>query len=307
MHVARFITRRLIQGVVTVFGVLTVTFFLVRLSGNPAALLLGPEASQQAIAALSHTLGFDQPLIVQYGKFLGGVVTGNMGNSLAQNLPAMGLVLQRLPNTLELALSSFVLGLVLAFVVVLLLQLSGSSRLRNAILWFASARQAIPSFWLGLVLVLVFAVQLKLLPSIGNQSIKSLVLPAFTSATLELALYIRLLDGGFGDQLRQDYVRTAYAKGQTRTKVIVRHMLPNAVLPIITVAGLNLGSLLGGTIVVELVFAWPGVGQLLINSISSRDYTLVQAAILVIALFFVIVNFLVDLLYSVLDPRVRLQ
>lgn len=304
---ARFITRRLIQGVVTVFGVLTVTFFLVRLSGNPAALLLGPEASQQAIAALSHTLGFDQPLIVQYGKFLGGVVTGNMGNSLAQNLPAMGLVLQRLPNTLELALSSFVLGLVLAFVVVLLLQLSGSSRLRNAILWFASARQAIPSFWLGLVLVLVFAVQLKLLPSIGNQSIKSLVLPAFTIATLELALYIRLLDGGFGDQLRQDYVRTAYAKGQTRTKVIVRHMLPNAVLPIITVAGLNLGSLLGGTIVVELVFAWPGVGQLLINSISSRDYTLVQAAILVIALFFVIVNFLVDLLYSVLDPRVRLQ
>jgi peptide/nickel transport system permease protein len=304
---ARFIGRRLIQGIVTIFGVLTVTFFLVRLSGNPAALLLGPEATQASIHALSQTLGFNDPLLVQYGRFIGGVVTGNMGNSLAQNLPALGLVLQRLPNTLELALSSFVLGLVLAFVVVLILQLSGSSRLRNAVLWFASARQAIPSFWLGLILVLVFAVQLKLLPSIGNQGIKSLILPAFTIATLELALYIRLLDGGFGDQLRQDYVRTAYAKGQSRAKVILRHMLPNAVLPIITVAGLNLGSLLGGTIVVELVFSWPGVGQLLINSISVRDYSLVQAALLVIALFFVIVNFLVDLLYAALDPRVRLQ
>jgi peptide/nickel transport system permease protein len=303
----RFVSRRLVQGLVTVFGVVTVAFFLVRLSGNPAALLLGPEASQEDVARLSASLGFDQPLLFQYTGFLAGALTGDFGDSLRQGTPSLELVLQRLPATLQLALTSFVLGLALAFAVVLILQLSDSSRLRNAVLWFASARQAIPSFWFGILLVMVFAVSLGLLPALGNNSPLSIVLPAVTIATLELALYIRLLDTGFAEQYRMDYVRTAYAKGQRRSVVILRHMLPNALLPVITVAGLNLGALLGGTVVVELVFNWPGVGQLLMQSISNRDYTVVQSAILVIALFFVIVNVLVDLLYAALDPRVRLQ
>ncbi|RFA19279.1 ABC transporter permease [Subtercola boreus] len=304
---ARFIGRRLIQGIVTVFGVVTVAFFLVRLSGNPAALLLGPEASPADIDKLSETLGFSAPLPVQYVTFLAALFQGDLGLSLRQNLPALDLVMQRLPATLELALSSFVLGIVLAFLVVLALQLAASSRLRSAVLWLASARQAVPSFWLGIILVIVFAVELGMLPALGNNSPQSIILPAITIATLELALYIRLLDTGFGEQHKQDYVRTAYAKGQRRSMVILKHMLPNALLPVITVAGLNLGALLGGTVVVELVFNWPGVGQLLISSISQRDYAVVQAAILVIALFFVIVNFGVDLLYGVLDPRVRLR
>lgn len=303
----KFVGRRLIQGIVTVFGVITATFFLVRLSGNPAALLLGPEASAADVEALSEELGFNQPLLEQYGRFMLGAIQGDLGQSLRQNLPAIDLVMSRLPATLQLALTSFAIGLIMAFIVVIILQLSGSSRLRNAILWFASARQAIPSFWLGLILVLVFAVQLAMLPAIGNTGPQSLILPSLTIATLELALYIRLLDAGFGEQHRQDYVRTAYAKGQRRSVVILRHMLPNALLPVITIAGLNLGALLGGTVIVELVFNWPGIGQLLISSISYRDYTAVQATILVIAIFFVTVNFLVDLLYAALDPRVRLQ
>lgn len=303
----KFVTRRVIQALVTVFGVLTVTFFLVRLSGNPAALLLGPEATPADVAALSEELGFNEPIMTQFGTFLLGAIQGDLGMALRQNLPAIDLVMMRLPATLQLALTSFALGLVLAFAIVIILQLSGSSKLRNAVLWLASARQAIPSFWLGLLLVLVFSVQLALLPALGNRGPSSLILPAITIATLELALYIRLLDAGFGEQQRQDYVRTAYSKGQRRSVVILRHMLPNALLPVITIAGLNLGALLGGTVIVELVFNWPGIGQLLISSISYRDYAVVQAIILVIAIFFVTVNFLVDLLYAALDPRVRLQ
>ncbi|MER1994929.1 MAG: ABC transporter permease [Arthrobacter sp.] len=303
----RFIGRRLLQGGVTIFGAVTLSFFLVRLSGNPASLLLGPEATPDDVAKLSAQLGFDEPLAVQYGRFLLNVAAGDLGLSLKQNQPAMDLVLMRLPSTLQLALTSFVIGTLLAFLLVMVIQLTGNRLLREVILWFATARQAVPSFWLGLILVMVFAVQLGMLPALGNRGPSSLILPAVTIATLELALYIRLLNNGFNDQLRQDYVRTAYSKGQRRSVVILRHILPNALLPIVTVAGLNLGALLGGTIVVELVFNWPGIGQLLMTSISGRDYAVVQAVILVIAVAFVLVNLLVDLLYAALDPRVRLS
>ncbi|MFI5717850.1 ABC transporter permease [Nocardia sp. NPDC051750] len=303
----RYLARRIVQSLVTIFGVVTVAFFLVRLSGNPAALLLGPDASAEDVDELSKTLGFDDPLVVQYGRFLGDALTGDLGMSLKQNMPSLDLVLQRLPATLELAMTGFALGLLVAFAVVMILQYTDSDRLRSAVLWFASARQAIPSFWLAVMLVMVFAVTLRMFPALGNNSPLSLVLPAITIATLECALYIRLLDTAFIEQQSADYVRTAYAKGQRRSVVVLRHMLPNAVLPVITVAGINLGVLLGGSIVVELVFNWPGVGQLLIQSIAGRDYTVVQTSILVIALFFVVVNLAVDLLYSVIDPRVRLK
>jgi peptide/nickel transport system permease protein len=305
--VPRYLVRRLVQALVSIFGVVTATFFLVRLSGDPAALLLGPEATAADIAQLSSTLGFDEPAVVQYARFLGGAFTGDLGSSLVQRQPALAVVLDRLPYTLELALSSFALGIALAFVVVLTMQLTGSRRLRSVVLWVSSARQAIPSFWFGLLLVLFFAVQLGWLPALGRTSPISLVLPAVTIASLELALYIRLLDGGFGEQRTADYVRTARSKGQRRHVIVLRHVLPNAVIPLITVAGLNLGALLGGTIVVEMVFNWPGVGQLVLNSISRRDYPVVQAGLLVIALFFVTVNFLVDMLYAAVDPRVRFR
>ena len=301
-----FILRRTFQSVLTVLGVVTFTFFLVRLAGDPAILLLPVEASDEDIARLRVALGLDQSWIVQYWKFLANAVSGDFGMSLRQRTSALALVLERLPATLELALTSFVLGMILAFGIGLAMRLSTSARLRAAILWLALARQAIPVFSFGLILILIFSVWLRWLPSLGRGGIAHLVLPSLTLATYELALYLRLFNASLAVEQRQDYVRTAYSKGQGRTKVIVSHMLPNALLPLITVAGINLGLLLGGTVVTETVFSWPGVGRLVVQSVSQRDYPVIIAGVFIISLTFVLVNLLVDIIYAYLDPRVRL-
>lgn len=302
-----FILRRTLQSVLTVLGVMTVAFFLVRLAGDPALLLLPVEASDEDIARLRTALGLDQPLMVQYLKFLANALQGDFGVSLRQNAPALQLVLERIPATLELALTSFVLGILLAFVIGLGMRLTTNNRIRQAIMWVALTRQAIPVFSFGLLLILVFSVWLRWLPSLGRGSLQHLILPALTLATYELALYLRLFNASLATEQRTDYVRTAYAKGQGRTQVILRHMLPNALLPLVTIAGINLGLLLGGTVVTETVFSWPGVGRLIVQSVSQRDYPVIIAGVFIISLIFVLVNLLVDILYGFLDPRVRLQ
>jgi len=302
-----FLTRRVLQSVLTIFGVLTATFFLVRLAGDPAALLLPIEATDRDIAEFRRALGLDQPLPIQYLKFLLNAIEGDFGVSLRQRTSALGLVIERLPATLELALTAFVLGIVLAFLLGLAMRLSNSPRLRAVIMWAALIRQAIPVFWFGLLLILLFAVNLRWLPSLGRGTIAHLVLPALTLATYELALYLRLFNSSLAAESQQDYVRTAYAKGQSRVNVLLRHMLPNALLPLITIAGLNLGLLLGGTVVTETVFSWPGVGRLIVQSVGQRDYPVIIAGVVVVCLIFVIVNLIVDLLYAYLDPRVRLS
>ena len=301
-----FILRRTFQSVLTVLGVMTVAFFLVRLAGDPAVLLLPVEASDEDIARLRTALGLDQPLIVQYLKFFVNAVQGDFGVSLRQNASALQLVLERVPATLELALTSFVLGILLAFLIGLAMRLSTSTRLRSAVMWVALGRQAIPVFSFGLLLILVFSVWLRWLPSLGRGGIDHLILPALTLATYELALYLRLFNASLATEQKQDYVRTAYAKGQGRTQVILRHMLPNALLPLVTIAGINLGLLLGGTVVTETVFSWPGVGRLIGQSVSQRDYPVIIAGVFIISLIFVVVNLVVDMLYAFLDPRVRL-
>lgn len=301
-----FIVRRTLQSVLTVLGVVTVTFFLVRLAGDPTSLLLPVEASDEDIARLRTALGLDQSLAVQYAKFLARTLTGDFGESLRQRSSALVLVLERLPATLELALSAFVLGIAVAFGIGLAARLSRSARLRAAVIWVALARQAIPVFSFGLFLILIFAVWLRWLPSLGRGGIDHLVLPALTLATYELALYLRLFNASLSTEQRQDYVRTAYSKGQSRAGVIIRHMLPNALLPLVTIAGINLGLLLGGTVVTETVFSWPGVGRLMVQSVSQRDYPVIIAGVFVVSLIFVVVNLLVDILYGFLDPRVRL-
>ncbi|MCC7427284.1 MAG: ABC transporter permease [Alphaproteobacteria bacterium] len=302
----KFVIRRVGQSVLTVFGVLTAAFFLVRLAGDPVVLLLPVEATEADIALMREALGLDEPLIVQYLTYLRNAAIGDLGMSLRQQSPALGLVLERVPATLELALTAFVLGIVMAFGIGITMRLSTSRRLRAAILWVAFIRQAVPVFWFGLLMILLFAVHLRWLPSLGRGGIEHLILPALTLATYELALYLRLFNASLGEEQKQDYVRTAYAKGQTRARVILRHMLPNALLPLITIAGLNLGVLLGGTVVTETVFSWPGVGRLIVQSVSQRDYPVVLAGVLVISLIFVVINLVVDLLYAVIDPRVRL-
>ncbi len=299
---------RVVRSLLTLLAVSVVAFFLVRLTGNPASLMLGPEASPEDVQQLSTSLGLNDPLWEQLLHFLGGVVTGNLGDSYTQKVPALQVVLGRFPATLELAVISFVVAVVIALALVLLIARFQLNWLRNMMIWLGSARQAIPSFWFGLILVIVFSVGLGLLPALGDRDgIRSLVLPVITVATLELALYMRLFDQGFVDEMRQDYVRTARAKGVSSTRVLTSHVLPNALLPVVTIAALNFGALLGGLLVVEIVFSWPGIGQLLLTAVNSRDYPVVQACVLTIAFFFVIVNLIVDLLYGVLDPRTRTQ
>jgi peptide/nickel transport system permease protein len=299
-----FILRRTLQSILTVLGVITVSFFLVRLAGDPVALLLPIEASDQDVARLRDALGLDQSLVVQYLKFLWRVMSGDFGFSLRQHAPALSLVLERVPATLELALSSFILGIVLASGLGLAMRLSRSNHLRAGIMWLALARQAIPVFPFGLLLILIFSVWLRWLPSLGRGGINHLILPALTLGTYELALYLRLFNAALGVEQTQDYVRTAYAKGQARRQVILRHMLPNALLPLVTIAGINLGLLLGGTVVTETVFSWPGVGRLIVQSVSQRDFPVIIAGVFIISLIFVAVNLVVDILYGFLDPRV---
>jgi peptide/nickel transport system permease protein len=304
---ARFVIRRLLQAVLTIFGVLTATFFLVRLSGDPTSLLLPVEASAEDVVRLRGELGLDEPLPVQFVTFVGNAVQGDFGDSLRHRSSALGLVVERLPATLALAASAFGVGLLLAFVAGVGVRLTGSRTLRSLVMWTAFVRQAIPVFWFGLLMILLFAVTLGWFPSLGYGSWQHLVLPAVTLGTYELALYLRLLNSAFAEEQEQDYVRTAYAKGQRRSTVVLRQMLPNALLPLITIAGINLGVLLGGTVVTETVFSWPGVGRLIVQAVSQRDYPVIVAGVFVVSLVFVLVNLLVDLLYAVLDPRVRLS
>lgn len=301
-----FAFKRLLQAVLTIAGVLTVGFILIRAAGDPVALLLPENATADDAARMRAALGLDLPLWRQYLTFMADAARGDLGMSFRQQTSAVGLVIERLPATMELAFSAFAIGVILAFGLDLILRVSGSARLRNAVLWVALTRQAIPTFWFGLLLILLFSVTLGWLPALGRGTPAHLILPAFTLGTYELALYLRLLESSFREQETHDYVRTAYAKGLGRSRVLLSEMLPNVLLPMVTVAGLNLGVLLGGTVVTETVFSWPGVGRLIVQAVSQRDYPVVVAGVLMTSLIFVVLNFVVDLLYAVLDPRVRL-
>lgn len=302
-----YLTRRLLQALATVFCVLTIAFVLGRASGKPAALLLTDGATAQQIDELNEKLGFNRPVLDQYLDYLGGVLRGDFGTSYRNpGTPAVAMIAERLPATMTLALTAFAVGLALAVIAALLIHITGSPVLRAIFVWGGSLRQSIPDFFFGVLLVLVFSVSLALLPSLGYTGPASFVLPVATIATAQFVLYVRLLDAALSEQSTQEYVRTAYARGKSHPAVVMTEMFPNALLPILTVAGLNLAGLLGGAVIVEQVFAWPGVGEVLITAVSQRDFAVVQAGLLVVAMVFVLVNILVDLLYSVLDPRVRL-
>ena len=303
---ARFLIKRILQSILTVLGVITAAFFLIRLAGDPALLLLPIEASADDVERIREAMGLNDPLIVQYFTFLVNAMQGDFGNSIRQNTSAMGLVLERVPATLELALTSFFVGIGLAFVLGILMRMTRVRWIREVITWIALGRQAIPLFSFGLLLILIFGIWLKWLPTFGRGTWQHLVLPALTLGTYELALYLRLFNASLASEQRLDYVRTAYAKGQGHLKVLLRHMLPNALLPLVTIAGINLGLLLGGTVVTETVFSWPGVGRLIVQSVSQRDFPVILAGTFLISLMFVAINLMVDLLYGFLDPRVRL-
>jgi peptide/nickel transport system permease protein len=304
--VATYILRKALQAIITVFAVVSIGFLLGRLSGKPAALILPEGATQSEIDAFNASIGFDQPLPVQYLDFIAGLFAGTVGDSYRQRVPALELLFDRIPATFQLALTSFAIGLGAALVVAILIFVTRWNWLRLALLWLGSLRQAVPDFLFGVLLAFVFSVVLGVLPSLGNQGPQSLVLPVVCLATAQFALYLRLIGAALGEQQGQDYVRASYAKGQPHAAVVITQMTPNALVPVLTIAGLNLGGLLGGTVIVEAVFAWPGMGIVLLQAVNGRDFPVVLGGLAVVAVFFVTVNLIVDLVTATIDPRVRL-
>src|SRR5215468_9770208 len=305
----RFLLRRLLHGVFVVWGVVTAVFFLVRLTGDPASFLVDQTATQEDIAHARHLLGLDRPLRVQYVDFLLAAPRGDFGMSIREKRPAMPLVLEHFwPATVELALVAAVLATVLA-VPLGIVSATHKDRATDHLSRLASLfLQSMPSFWLGLLLILLFAVELRgALPAYGAGTWRHLVLPAITLAAAPLAQNTRLVRAGMLEVLQQDYVRTARAKGVPERAVLYRHAFKNAAIPFITVTGLSLGFMLSGAIIIETVFAWPGLGRLIVQAVPGRDFPVIQAGVFVFALIFVALNLLVDLLYAVVDPRVRLS
>jgi ABC-type dipeptide/oligopeptide/nickel transport system permease component len=303
----RYLLRKLFHTAFVAVGVVTLAFGALRLSGDPAATMLPGEASVEELQALRHALGLDRPLPVQYVDFLSSAVRGDFGLSFRHQQPALSLVLERLPATLELAIASLLLSVVIALPLGILAALN-RGRLGDIVaMGFAVVGQATPFFWLGIMLILVVSVKLGWLPTSGRGGLERLILPAVTVAAHLAASLARLTRTSMLEVLGQNYLNTARAKGVGERTVIWAHALKNAAIPITTLVGVQFGTLLGGSIVTEMIFAWPGVGRLAVQSIFARDYPVVQASVFVLALSFVAINLLIDLFYGWLDPRIRYE
>ncbi|MFG2428075.1 ABC transporter permease [Streptomyces sp. NPDC048590] len=304
-HILRTVASRLGTALLVLLCTATVAFFLVRLSGDPVKVLLPPDATAGQESALRHSLGLDRPLLTQYLDYLWGIPRFDFGDSLFYNQPVRAVLADRIPATLLLAAGALVVTLVVALPAGTLAAMRRGRATDRTVMTGVLLGQSTPPFWIGILFILVFAVGLHALPASGYGTFANLVLPAVTLAVYSVAVVARLLRSSLIDVLGSDHIRTARAKGFGPFKVVLRHGLRNASLPVVTVVGLEVGSLLGGAILTEQVFSWPGVGQLTIEAISNRDFPLVQATVLLFAATFVVVNLLVDLSYSFLDPRVR--
>lgn len=301
-----YILRRVVFSIFVLWGALTVVFVAVRVvPGDPAQLMAGPQASKQDVAVLRHQLGLDRPIPVQYAIFLGQVIHLDFGQSLRLNQSALAAIAGRMQATLLLAFSAMAVAALLSFPLGIAAALRPRSVVDSLVSVFSLLGQSVPSFWLGLMFILIFARRFRWLPSSGIGGWQHLLLPTLTLALPFVGVLTRLIRTGLLDVLGEDYIRTALAKGLTPRVVIARHALRNMFIPVITVAGLQLGQLLGGAVIVETVFGWPGAGQLLIAAIGNRDYPVVQAGVLFITGGFILINLLVDLSYGYLDPRIR--
>jgi peptide/nickel transport system permease protein len=306
-----YIARRLIQMIPVVFGITLILFIMLRLiPGDPASVMLGERATDAAVARINHELGLDQPIYVQYGFFLRDLATLNLGTSIKYQVPVAALLGQRLLVSLSVVGVTLVLTIAIAFPLGILAALKKDSLIDNVVRSIFVVLMLMPSFWVGILLIIFFSVQLGLFPVSGIGSglldnLHHLFLPALTIALAIAPVLVRALRSSILDALSADYVRTARAKGLRERAVITAHVLRNALIPATTLLGLSIGSLMGGTVILEKVFALPGAGALLIDSIGARDYPVVQAATMVFATMVILVNLVTDVIYSFLDPRVR--
>ncbi len=312
-----YILNRLFHAFLVMFTISFIVFFIMFKAGDPVELMLPPDATQQEVNDMRHTLGLDQSFLVQYQRFLSNVVEGNMGTSFVYGQPALDIVFERLPATLELAVMAMLFSILLGIPLGVIASIRPNALMSRAIMFFSLAGISVPVFWTGMVLVLVFSVIFGVLPSSGRgevflftslftwDGIKHIAMPVMTLSIFQLALILRLTRTGMMEVLMQDYIKLATAKGVPRKVIVYFHALKNTMIPLITIIGIQFGQLIAFTIITETIFAWPGTGKLIIDSIQALDRPIVVAYLLVISLIFVAINFIVDILYTFIDPRVR--
>jgi ABC-type dipeptide/oligopeptide/nickel transport system permease component len=306
--VLRYLARRLVLTIPVLVGVATLVFALIHMiPGDPAQSMLGESAAPADVDALRHKLGLDRPLAVQYGSFLAGLVKGDLGASLRTGAPVTSQIAERMPATFELAVAAMIVAMVVSIPLGVVAAVWRGTAVDHSAMAFALAGISIPNFWLGPLLALIFGVELGWLPVSGRGGLDHLVLPAISLGGALAAILARMTRATLLEELRELYVRAARARGVSRVRAVLAHALRNSLIPIVTIAGLQFGAVLTGAVITETIFSWPGIGRLLIQSIGFRDYPMVQGCILLIAVTYVGVNLLTDVLYGVLDPRIRFE
>ena len=302
---AYFLLMRSAQAAVALFGVASLVFVIQHLSGDPVALMVPEGATAQDIAILRAEFGFDRPLVVQYADYLLDLARGDFGTSYIQNIPVLDIVASRLPYTLQLSAAALLIALVVGLSVGVLAALWRGRWPEKPVLGLVLAAQSMPTFWSGILLILLFAVTLDWLPSSGAETTGSIILPAVCLSGLTMATFARITRNAIVEELGKDYVCAAYARGQTRSSVVLRHVSRNAAVPLISITALELANMLAGAVIVETVFAWPGLGLLAVQAIQANDFLVVQALVLLGAGAYVALNLLADILYGVVDPRIK--
>ncbi|MGE7273229.1 ABC transporter permease [Brevibacillus panacihumi] len=300
-----YIVKSFIQVIPLLLLITLIVFILVRVSGDPVSLMLPEDATEQDKVILRAALGLDQPLYIQYVSFMSDVFQGDFGNSYRYNQPALSLVLERLPASIELGVASLLVAIVISFPLGIFSALKRNTFWDLIITGCSVLGKATPNFWVGIMLILLISVQLGWLPVSGREGISHLILPAITLGTGLTAQLTRLIRSNLLEVLEQDYVRTARSKGLNETLVICKHALRNSLLPVITVLAMNLSGLVGGSLITEAIFAWPGMGQLVIQAVNTKDMAIVQAAVFVISIIVIFSNLLADIIYRYVDPRIK--
>jgi peptide/nickel transport system permease protein len=303
---SQFLLSRFISAAIVVFGVTSLVFFLIHfIPGDPVEVMLGESARAADRESLRHALGLDQPVLAQWGDYLLRVMQLDFGESLHSRQPIIDIIASRLPATIELALVALVFALVIALPLGIVAAMNRQKVWDRGAMTVSMLGVSVPNFLMGPLLILLFSVYLAWLPVSGRESPLSVILPALTLGTAMAAILSRMVRATLLEVINEDYIRTARAKGMSRLRVMVFHALPNTLLPLVTLLGLQLGALLGGAVITEVIFSWPGIGQLTIEAIQKRDYPLVQACVLLISITYVAVNTATDVLYGLLDPRIR--
>lgn len=301
-----YVIQRLVQAVIAIFGVLTFVFVVMHLSGDPTLLLVPEGASAEMIAELRRQLGFDQPIWVQYLRYLQGLAHLDFGMSVVQRMPALDIVVSRLPYTAQLAAGALVVAVGLGIPAGIVMAILPGTMIERVLTAVVVTGQSVPTFLSGILLIFVFGVILRWLPTSGSGDFRALVMPSFALGILSMSTFARMARISILDELGKDYVRAGLARGLSLGQVVLRHVLRNASIPVITIAALEIGNLLAGAVIIETVFAWPGIGQLALQSIQARDFLVVQVIVLLISFVYVLTSVLADFVYVIVDPRIRL-